>query len=227
MAASVSTGTDSLSQGRRRNSYIPAPMGPPTSGPTMYAQKPEDGPGIAIEPHPAKRATSLGPKSRAGFQPPWVSGAKMLIRTATVNPMKKGAKCLVGKLEFRRSTSAKIIRSRMAVPNPSTRAAFTGETRLRASSPVPNIAGLGKYSPKTMAESSLPELPRLTPFTDSNRSINGPKSHKMARPAITAPVNWDIQYGTSLEVGKLPLRKIANARLTAGFRWAPEIAAVA
>ena len=40
-----------------------------------------------------------------------------------------------------------------AVPNPSMAAAPKGETKARAAWSVPNIAGLGKYSPKTMAES--------------------------------------------------------------------------
>ena len=67
----------------------------------MYAQKPDEGPGIAIESHPAKKATNLGPKSLAGFQPAWVSGAKRLMSTATVKPIKKGAKSFVGSAQRR------------------------------------------------------------------------------------------------------------------------------
>jgi hypothetical protein len=58
---------------------------------------------MATVPHPARYATSLGPKSLAGFQPAWVRGENALISTATVNPMKNEANRLVVRLALRRS----------------------------------------------------------------------------------------------------------------------------
>ena len=49
------------------------------------------GPGRAIGPQPARKANSLGPKSRAGLKQAWVSGAMTEIRAATVRPMNTGA----------------------------------------------------------------------------------------------------------------------------------------
>ena len=82
---------------------------------------------MACPPHPAKKATSRGPKSRAGLKPPCVSGASRLIKTATVNPTKNGHMPPRAIRPFRLSVSAKIMKTRMAVPNASTAAAPAGE----------------------------------------------------------------------------------------------------
>ena len=56
-------------------SYSRPPTGAPNIGPNVYTQNPLRGPGKATLPQPAMADTIRGPKSRAGFQPAWVSGA--------------------------------------------------------------------------------------------------------------------------------------------------------
>ena len=148
---------------------------------------------MAISPQPAKKATSRGPKSRAGFQPPWVSGASILMSSATVRPMNTGARYFTGRLLLRRSTRAKIISTRMPVPRPSTAAAPSGDTRARAASSTPVMPGLGKYSPNIMVESWLPGSPRSSPCCSSNRRMKEPYSIRTVKPASTAPSICEIQ----------------------------------
>ena len=59
----------------------------------------------------------------------------------------------------------------MAVPTISATNADFIETIRHAFSAVPKIAGLGKYSPKTIADSSLPGPPRSKPWIRSNSMI--------------------------------------------------------
>ena len=134
-----------------------------------------------------------GPKSRAGFQPACVSGANRLMSAATVKPMKKGARCLVGRAALWRSTRENIMSTRTAVPKASTTRAFAGEIRERAASSVPNTAGFGKYSPNTIADSWLPGSPLTSPWTASNSVMKEPNSHSMVNPPRTPPTTWDIQ----------------------------------
>jgi hypothetical protein len=107
-------------------------------------------------------------------------GAKRLINTATVKPIKKGPRLAVGAARFRGLVRAKITNTSTAVPNPSTQAACQGDTSTLAASPVPNGAGFGKYSPKIIAESSLPGAPRTSPLVASKRMRNGQKSQATA-----------------------------------------------
>lgn len=101
----------------------------------------------------------LGPRSRAGFHPACVIGANSAISTATVNPMKNGAS-VPGRALLRASVSARIMNISTPVPSASTLTAASGETSACAAASVPKIAGFGKYSPNTIAESSDPAAPR-------------------------------------------------------------------
>ena len=65
--------------------------------------------------------------------------------------------------------------------------------RERTASSVPNTAGLGKYSPKTIAESWLPGSPRTRPLTASKSVMKEPKSHSMVSPPRTPPASCDAQ----------------------------------
>ena len=78
-----------------------------------------------------------------------------------------------------------------------------------------------------MAERSLPGSPLTRPFTSSNRAMKVPNSHQTVAPARTPPVICESQYSGRRRAGNSPGRNIAKARLTAGFRWAPERPALA
>ena len=82
----------------------------------------------------------------------------------------------------------------MAVPNPSTNSAPSGEIKPAAASPVPYMAGFGKYSPKTIAERSLPAIPRAMPLSASKREIAAPNIPRTVSPANTLPASCAAQY---------------------------------
>src|SRR5438046_2702387 len=98
-------------------------------------------------PNPANTATMRGPKSRAGFQPAWVTGANKLISAATVQPTKNGTSVGSGAATLSGSDSAKITSTKIAVLSASTPRAPSGEIGAAVSGPVPKTAGFGKYSP--------------------------------------------------------------------------------
>src|SRR5206468_1507254 len=97
---------------------------------------------------------------RAGLNPAWVSGAMTEIIAARPSPMTSGADPDDGRLGLRAWVTAQIRSASIAVPTNSARKADQGVTMRQASSAVPNTAGLGKYSPNIMADSSLPGPPR-------------------------------------------------------------------
>jgi hypothetical protein len=51
------------------------------------------------------------------------------------------------------------------------------------------MAGFGKYSPKIIAESSLPGAPRIKPLVTSKRRRNGQKSQATVALATMAPTS--------------------------------------
>ena len=62
---------------------------------------------------------------------------------------------------LRGSVRANTKQARKALPIPSASMAVASETRWSASWLAPNMAGFGKYSPNTIADSSLPGPPLI------------------------------------------------------------------
>ena len=73
--------------------------------------------------HPAMYAKRRGPKSRAGFSPAWVNGARTPMTAVTVKPIRIGTMSLVGRPTLQPSVSKKIVVTSKKVPKASTRKA--------------------------------------------------------------------------------------------------------
>lgn len=201
--------------------YNIAPTVPPSFGASKYTQNPFLGPGIAIRPHPAMTATSLGPKSLAGLSPPCVSGPYNVSNTVTVRPTYAGI-APFGTNICLRSVNAKMTNTNKPVAHISTRNANAGDTADSGNNPP----GAGKYSPNVDAVTRLSGVPREMSLVSSMFEYPGWKIIRLNAAPSTAPRYCAPQYGKRLRAGKSIGRKTARARDTAGLRCAPEIDAV-
>ena len=98
-------------------------------------------------------------------------GAITEMMAATLRPMNNGVVPDDGRATFRSRVSTQMRNASIAVPVNSARKAESGPTTRHASSAVPKMDGLGKYSPKTIADSSLPGPPRSRPRLRSNSTM--------------------------------------------------------
>jgi len=86
-----------------------------------------------------------------------------LMSTAVVNPIKKGANLRAAGQALPVVDEGEYDQHEDAVPYPCTNAAAQEEINATASSPAQTMAGLGKYSPNTIADTWLPGAPLITP----------------------------------------------------------------
>src|SRR3990167_4970269 len=143
---------------------------------------------MAMNPHPNINATMRGLKSRAGLRPAMVKGAKTLMAIATEPPIQKGAipdMILVRYDAFRLSVIARMVSITMKVPITSTPSASPGEIEGKK---LVN-EGLGKYSPKHMADASDPGAPRVMLFLNSKALMELSQTPYTISEPINAPKN--------------------------------------
>lgn len=122
---------------------------------------------MAMGPQPKRNAMKRGPKSRAGLIPAWVKGAKTVINTATVPPMKAGDRVSAGRPTLHPSVSRNIIVTNIKVPNPSA-AMAVGNGILNQGV---EKTGFGKYSPNSIAVFTDSGLPRTIEWAVSYPAI--------------------------------------------------------